>query len=68
MLDFFTAKLIGILIGLMFGLITIFVGIWEAIIVLMCIFLGWFLTKFWAGEIDFIDWYEGFLRKRGKRD
>jgi len=62
------AKVIGVVVGIVFAIVALTAGFWEALIVLACALIGWLIVKFWAGEIDFIEWYENFLRKRGKRD
>jgi len=67
MRDWLNVKVIGVIFGFVFGLITIIVGLWQAAVVLICALVGWLVVKFWLGEIDFIDAYEEFLRRRGKR-
>ncbi len=60
-------KIAGAIVGLVFGIVAITVGFWQALVVLVCALIGLLIAKFWSGEIDFVDWYEEFLNKRGKR-
>jgi len=62
------AKTVGVVVGIVFAIVALTVGFWQAFVVVLCSLVGWLIVKFWMGEIDFIDWYENFLRKRGKRD
>ena len=59
-------KTIGVIVGLVLGLIVIFVGFWKAIVVALFILAGWFIGKVWMGEIDLQDIYERFIKGRGR--
>lgn len=60
-------KVVGAVAGLVVGVIGVWLGALEAFIVALFILAGWFIGKFWIGEIDLLDAYERFLRSRGKR-
>ena len=60
-------KLIGAVVGLIVGLVVIIAGVLDAFVLILFIFAGWIIAKFWMGEIDFIDAYDRFLNSRGKR-
>ena len=59
-------KLIGAIAGLIAGVIILYFGFLEAILVGLFVLAGWFIAKVWMGEIDLIDVYERFIRSRGK--
>jgi len=61
------AKIIGAGAGLVIGVIAVWLGALEAFIVALFVLAGWFIAKFWLGEVDFLDAYERFLSSRGKR-
>ena len=42
-------------------------GAWAAFVVILFMLVGWFIAKFWMGEIDFVDSYERFLENKGRR-
>jgi hypothetical protein len=60
-------KVVGAVAGLVIGVIGVWLGALEAFIVALFILAGWFIGKFWIGEIDLLDAYERFLKSRGKR-
>jgi len=60
-------KVMGATFGFVFALIAFAVGLWQAIVMIVCGLIGFLAIKFWLGEIDFIEWYEEFLKRRGKR-
>ncbi len=60
-------KTIGAAIGLVIGVVVVWLGPLEAFFLALFIIAGWFIGKFWMGEIDVIDIYERFMRNRGKR-
>jgi uncharacterized membrane protein len=60
-------KIIGATIGLVIGVVIVWLGPLEAFLVALFIIAGWFVGKFWMGEIDVIEIYERFMRNRGKR-
>ncbi len=60
-------KIIGATIGLVIGVVVVWLGPLEAFLVALFIIAGWFVGKFWMGEIDIIEIYERFMRNRGKR-
>jgi len=60
-------KIIGATIGLVIGVVVVWLGPLEAFLVVLFIIAGWFVGKFWMGEIDIIEIYERFMRNRGKR-
>lgn len=59
-------KLIGAIAGLVAGVIILYFGFLEAILVGLFVLAGWFIAKVWMGEIDLIDVYERFINSRGK--
>jgi len=59
-------KLIGAIAGLVAGVIILYFGFLEAILVGLFVLAGWFIAKVWMGEIDLIDIYERFINSRGK--
>jgi hypothetical protein len=59
-------KLIGAIAGLVAGVIILYFGFLEAILVGLFVLAGWFIAKVWMGEIDLIDVYERFISSRGK--
>ena len=60
------SKLIGAIAGLVAGVIILYFGFLEAILVGLFVLAGWFIAKVWMGEIDLIDVYERFINSRGK--
>jgi len=60
-------KIIGAIIGLVFGVIIIWFGFLQAFLLALCILAGWLVGKFWMGEIDLLALYERFMNSRGKR-
>ena len=59
-------KVIGAVAGLVIGVIAVWLGALEAFIVALFVLAGWFIAKFWMGEVDLLDAYERFLKSRGK--
>jgi uncharacterized membrane protein len=59
-------KIIGAIAGLVLGIVVVCFGL-KAFIVVLFILVGWLIGKFWMGEIDLLDIYERFMRRRGKR-
>jgi len=60
-------KVIGAVAGLVIGVIAVWLGALEAFIVALFVLAGWFIAKFWVGEVDLLDAYERFMSSRGKR-
>ena len=60
-------KIIGAIGGLIIGIIVISFGVLKGFIVVLFILIGWFIGKFWMGEIDLLDLHQRFMNKRGKR-
>ena len=60
-------KIIGAIVGLIFGVIAIWFGFLEAFLLALFILVGWLVGKFWMGEIDLLALYERFMNSRGKR-
>jgi len=60
-------KIIGAIVGLVFGVIVIWFGFLTAFLLALFILVGWLVGKFWMGEIDLLALYERFMNSRGKR-
>jgi uncharacterized membrane protein len=60
-------KIIGAIVGLIFGVIVIWFGFLKAFLLALCILVGWLVGKFWMGEIDLLALYERFMNSRGRR-
>ncbi len=60
-------KIIGAVIGLVIGVMLLWFGPLKAFLLVLFILAGWFVGKFWMGEIDLIDIYDRFMSSRGKR-
>lgn len=60
-------KILGAAIGLVIGITAVWLGPLKAFLLALFIIAGWFVGKFWMGEIDIIDIYERFMDNRGKR-
>lgn len=60
-------KIIGAIVGLVFGVIVIWFGFLTAFLLALFILGGWLVGKFWMGEIDLLALYERFMNSRGKR-
>lgn len=46
-------KILGALIGFIFGLLLLLIGFWKTILVLICTLLGYYLGLRWDLEGDF---------------
>ena len=65
--DRWNPKLVGLILGLIVGLVLIFAGGWNALVVGIFLLGGWLVGKFVAGEIDLDDLYDRHLRGRTRR-
>jgi uncharacterized membrane protein len=53
-----STALIGVIIGLVFGVVMVWVGVGQAFLVLFFGLLGWVIAKIAAREIDLVSWIE----------
>ena len=60
-------KTIGIVAGLVAGLVIAWLGFAKFLVVVLCVFIGWFVAKVYLGEIDLLDAYERFQSGRGRK-
>ena len=58
-LTFHKGKLIGVILGLIFGIFTIQFGFWSALFIAICIFVGYFLGR----RVDEATDFKALLRK-----
>lgn len=63
----FNPKLIGAIAGLIIGAVVLWSGPLKAFLLVLFVLAGWFIGKFWMGEIDLLELYEKFMRSRGRR-
>jgi hypothetical protein len=55
----------GIIAGLSIGVVFAWLGALNAFFVALFMLAGWFVSKFWSGEIDILELYERFMQSRG---
>jgi hypothetical protein len=60
-------KIIGAIVGLGIGIVVLWFSPLKAFLLALFVLAGWFVGKFLMGEVDFLDAYERFLTRRGKR-
>jgi uncharacterized membrane protein len=60
-LTYHKGKLIGVVIGLVFGLLTITVGFWSAFFLAICIAVGYFFGRRADNSEDFTSLIKRFL-------
>ena len=60
-------KIIGAIVGLGIGIAVLWVGPLKTFLLALFVLAGWFVGKYWKGEINLFDLYEFFTRKRGRR-
>lgn len=58
------AKIIGVTIGIIFGIVLFWLGVGVAFAVLAFALLGWFIGKIVNGEIDIIGYLEMISRRK----
>jgi len=61
------SKIIGAIVGLGIGIVLLWVGPLKTFLLALFVLAGWFVGKYWKGEIDLLDLHEFFMRKRGRR-
>ena len=66
MMEIINPKTIGALVGLIVGIVLIFVGPLEAFLLALLVFAGWVVGKLVSGEIDLLGFLESFLASRGR--
>jgi uncharacterized membrane protein len=61
-------KSIGLAVGLLIGIILVWLGPWQALVVAVFALVGWLIGKFVAGDAQFLDaLLERFVEERGRR-
>ncbi len=62
-------KIIGAITGFGIGIVVLWFGPLKAFLLALFVLAGWFVGKFWMGEIDLFDLYERFMvsRRKGPR-
>jgi len=58
---------IGILAGMVFGIVWVWLGPLNAFFVALFVLAGWLAARLWSGDIDLGEQYDRFLRSRGRR-
>jgi uncharacterized membrane protein len=66
LLDHHQGRVIGCLLGLLFGLLLIIFGLWKGLFIIICICLGYLLGKRIddQGRDSLSDWWQRFFGKR----
>jgi uncharacterized membrane protein len=65
--DRLNPKVVGLIMGLIVGLVLVFAGGWNALVVGIFLLAGWLVGKFVAGEIDLDELYDRHVRGRTRR-
>lgn len=55
-------KAIGIILGLIFGLLTVVLGFWKTFFVALCIAIGYIVGRRLDNDEDFKEWIDKILR------
>lgn len=61
------AKIVGVTIGIVFGIVLFWLGVGVAFAVLGFAFLGWLIGKIVNGEIDIIGYLETISHRKRER-
>ena len=59
-------KIIGAITGFGIGIVVLWFGPLKAFLLALFVLAGWFVGKFWMGEIDLFNLYERFMASRRK--
>ncbi|MGI5891370.1 MAG: DUF2273 domain-containing protein [Bacillota bacterium] len=57
-------KIIGVILGLLFGICIVAGGFWAAVVILVCILVGYYLGKKSDDKVDFKEVVEKIFNKQ----